>query len=581
MPALIEFSRVDFEYPLSGGEAIPALKDVSVRIEEGERVAVVGANGSGKTTFARLANALLVPKQGTIRVAGMDTREPAFHAAIHAMVGMVFQFPEDQFVATIIEEDVAFGPENLGLKPAEIRQRVEQALREVGLWEYRQRAPHLLSSGQMQRLALAGVLAMRPRCVIFDEATTMLDPGGRKMMLASLNRLHQEGITVVFITHHMEEAVQADRVLAFDHGRLAFDGSPQNLFNDEKKLHELQLEPPPAASLAKRLKALLPNLPDGLLEPEELIAALPYCPTSADSPTSTLPNQSSTEATAVIRVSNLGYTYLKGTPFSHRALDGINLVVPAGSSHVLLGATGSGKTTLLQHLNGLIKPQEGSVRVGPFDFALHSPSRKAVAQVVSLMFQNPEIQFFERYAGDEIAYGPRMIKLNEPLADRVRWAMQMAGLDFETYKDRPLFTLSGGERRKVALASALALKPSILLLDEPTGGLDPRSRVELLSKLTKLRETGVTLAFSSHQIEDAVLLADSAALLNEGRIAMAGSVSTTLDDAQRLEPYGLEAPLAARVAAGLREKGWAIPAGIVRVEDLEASLDLALEACEP
>lgn len=581
MPALIEFSRVDFEYPLSGGEPIPALKDVSLRIEEGERVAVVGANGSGKTTFARLANALLVPKRGVVRVSGMDTREPAFHAAIHAMVGMVFQFPEDQFVATIIEEDVAFGPENLGLDPAEIRQRVEKALREVGLWEYRQHAPHQLSSGQMQRLALAGVLAMRPRCVIFDEATTMLDPGGRKMVLTSLNRLNQEGITVVFITHHMEEAVQADRVLAFDRGRLSFDGSPQHLFNDENMLRELQLELPPAARIARRLKTLIPDLPEGLLKPEELIAALPFCPSSAVSPTSVHPNQTFTGSTAVIQVSNLGHTYLKGTPFSHRALDGINLVVPAGSSHVLLGATGSGKTTLLQHLNGLIHPQEGSVRVGPFDFAVHTPSRKAVAQVIGLMFQNPEIQFFERYTGDEIAYGPRMIQLNEPLADRVRWAMQMAGLDFETYKDRPLFALSGGERRKVGLASALALKPSILLLDEPTGGLDPRSRVDLLGKLTKLRETGVTLAFSSHQIEDAVLLADGAALLNEGKVVIEGPVSTTLDDAQRLEPYGLEAPLAARVAGGLREKGWAIAHGIVRVEDLEASLELALEACEP
>ncbi|MEJ5360405.1 MAG: ATP-binding cassette domain-containing protein, partial [Desulfobacterales bacterium] len=225
--ALIEIENLSYSHPVRGSEAIPALRGINLRIEEGEYVALIGANGSGKTTLARHLNALLLPDQGTVRINGMDTRETRFHPQIRSLVGMVFQSPEDQLVAAILEEDVAFGPENLGLPPAEIRQRVEEALEITGLKEHRQRPPHLLSAGQMQRAALAGVLAMRPRCVIFDETTAMLDPAGRHMVRRLMRRLHEEGLTVIVISHFMREAVAAQRVIVLNKGEIALDSTPQ------------------------------------------------------------------------------------------------------------------------------------------------------------------------------------------------------------------------------------------------------------------------------------------------------------------------------------------------------------------
>ena len=214
--ALIELEHVSFLYPNAPGAA---LEDISLTIEEGERVALVGANGSGKTTLARLLNALYLPNGGSVRIAGMDTRRPELHRAIRQVVGMVFQNPEDQLVAAVVEEDLAFGLENLGMPPDEMRRRVDDALNTFELWEHRLRPPHLLSTGQMQRLALAGVLVVEPRVVVFDETTAMLDPAGRRTVLAHIDELHHKGATVVAITHFMGEAARCERVIALSHGR--------------------------------------------------------------------------------------------------------------------------------------------------------------------------------------------------------------------------------------------------------------------------------------------------------------------------------------------------------------------------
>ena len=213
MPVLIEVDNLTYVHPQADPAALPALQGISFTIEEGELVALVGANGSGKTTLARHLNALLVPTSGKILISGFDTRQETDYSTIRSTVGMVFQSPEDQIVGMTVEEDIAFGPENLGLAPAEIRRRVNEALAIVNMEQLRLRSPHQLSAGQMQRVALAGILAMRPRCIVFDETTSMLDPQGRRDVMDLLLQLNREGLTIIYITHFMEEAAQARRVI--------------------------------------------------------------------------------------------------------------------------------------------------------------------------------------------------------------------------------------------------------------------------------------------------------------------------------------------------------------------------------
>ncbi len=575
MAPLIAFDSVSYRYP-SGGDrpAIPALNNVSLSIDEGEFVAIIGANGSGKSTFSRLASALLVPVEGAVHVGGLDTRQPAARGRIHAQVGMVFQFPEDQIVSTTLEEDVAFGPENLGLPAPEIRRRVDEALHEVGLYEMRRRSPNTLSAGQTQRLALAGVLAMRPRCIIYDEASTMLDPRGRIALQETMRRLNREGITIITISHYMEEAVLAGRVVVFERGRVVMDGTPAQVFAQADRLAELRLDLPPAMRAAAAVRSVVPDLPEGLLTPAGVLAVLPEFPGRAGQvPPASPPGQ---DAPPFIEVDGLGYTYMLGTPQANRALENVSLHVAEGESHGLIGMTGSGKSTLLQHLNALLRPQEGRVRVAEFDLGDPAVDRRRVVRRVGLVFQNPEMQFFEYYVGDEIAYGPRQLKVDEPLAARVRWAMEHVGLDFETFKDRPLFTLSGGERRKVALASTLALKPGILLLDEPTAGLDPASRRDLLEKLLAMRAAGLTLVLSSHQMGDLARITRGLTVMYRGQSVLTGTTAEIFQQRETLEGYSLEPPVATQVAAALREKGWPLEEEIMTAEALQEAVERAV-----
>lgn len=568
--AFIELDKITYTYPVPGAAPQPALRGISLRIAEGEYVAIVGANGSGKSTLARMLNALLLPDGGAVRVAGWDTRDAAAHREIRRMVGMVFQRPEDQLVAATVEEDIAFGPENLGLPPADIRARVEEALDTVGMADFRERPPTLLSAGQMQRVALAGVLAMRPRCIVFDEATAMLDPGGRRAVRAMLRQMHHLGLTLVVVTHFMEEAVDADRVIVLERGRVALDDTPSAVFSAAQPLHALGLTLPPAAALAESLRACIPALPSGLLTIPALADALDALPHHAPpllpipAPTPSAPSDA-----PLIDVQHLAHTYLAGTPLAAPSLRDASLTVAAGGAHGLLGATGAGKSTLMQHLNALLRPQSGSVRVGDFDLNDPAVDVRAVRRYVGLSFQMPEMQIFEQYVGDEIAYGPRLLGLTRTeLRARVRWAMTLVGLDFDAFKDRLTFTLSGGERRKVALAATLALQPAILLLDEPTAGLDPAARADVLERLAALRETGVTLLLSSHQMEDVARLTEEVTVLDHGANALSGPVNDVFAQSDTLHALGLDTLVIGQLADALRARGWVLQSACLSMDDL-------------
>ena len=256
MAVMIETKELTYTYPAPEGETNrPALRGVSVTIEKGSFTVVLGHNGSGKSTFAKHLNAVLLPCGGAVYVEGMDTRDERMLLEIRRRTGMVFQNPDNQIVANVVEEDVAFGPENLGVPTAEIRRRVDDALAAVGMEQFARHAPHLLSGGQKQRIAIAGILAMEPECIVLDEATAMLDPAGRREVIDTVRRLNRErGITVVLITHHMAEAESADRVIVMNDGQVAMDGAPHDVFAQVDRLHELGLAAPDTVELLHLLR---------------------------------------------------------------------------------------------------------------------------------------------------------------------------------------------------------------------------------------------------------------------------------------------------------------------------------------
>ncbi len=274
---IIEFQNVCFRYEAGEGEEqLPLCVDnVSLQIRKGDFVAVLGHNGSGKSTLAKLSNSILIPESGRVLVNGMDTADEAHSYDIRSTVGVVFQNPDNQIVASIVEEDVAFGPENLGVPPDEIRRRVDDALKAVGMYDYRNHEPHKLSGGQKQRVAIAGMIAMLPECIVLDEPTAMLDPKGRKEVMETIRKLNRErGITVVFITHFMEEAVQADRVVVMDNAKIRLDGTPKEVFRQASLLKSIGLDVPKAATLAEELRKAGVALPSDILTATEFSNAI-------------------------------------------------------------------------------------------------------------------------------------------------------------------------------------------------------------------------------------------------------------------------------------------------------------------
>lgn len=274
---LFDIRHVSHTFETEEGKAFDALKDVTAQIKKGEFTAIIGTNGSGKSTLARHLNALLIPTAGELIVEGMRTSDASRIWDIRQKVGMVFQNPDNQLVAAVVEEDVAFGPENLGVPPEEIRERVDFALEKVGMTSYREQAPSMLSGGQKQRVAIAGVLAMKPDCIVLDEPTAMLDPKGRKEVMDTIHELNKkEGITIVLITHFMEEAVTADHILVIDRGVLKMEGTPREIFSQADKVTEIGLDVPVPADLARRLRKKGMAVSEKCMTDEELGEAL--CP---------------------------------------------------------------------------------------------------------------------------------------------------------------------------------------------------------------------------------------------------------------------------------------------------------------
>ena len=605
---MIECRGVSFSYD----GAVPALDGVDLNIEDGEFFCILGGNGSGKSTFVKHLNALLQPDAGTVCVNGMDASDPELVYDIRSTAGMVFQNPDDQLVATLVEDDVAFGPENLGVESAQIAQRVREALKAVGLVGFERHETHALSGGQKQRVALAGVLAMEPRVLILDEASSMLDPRGHKGLMKACRALHDRGMSIVMITHFMEEASEADRVAVFRAGRVAMLGTPEEILTRADELAQLNLDMPASCCLGMELRAK--GVPvHAQVREVDMVAeiAQTYAERSGAGTVgqSSAPQSEIVGGTVsasneddvpepVIELSHVSYSYslsarerrrwrkrsavadksnkqaLWGNdPSSPWALRDVSLTVRRGEFLGLAGHTGSGKSTLVQHLNGLIRPQEGSVRALGLDLS-NKKDAAAVKAKVGVVFQYPERQLFAETVAQDVAFGPHNLGLPQDEVDRrVESSLSRVGLDLSTVGDKSPFELSGGQQRRVAFAGVLAMEPEVLVLDEPMAGLDPAARRDFLELIDRLHRDGLTVVMVSHSMDDLANCCDRIVVMNEGAVFAEGTPEQVFAHADELKSIGLGVPAAQRMALALAEAGVPLRrGGLYTVESLADEL---------
>lgn len=489
-----------------------ALDDVTLEVCRGERVCVLGANGSGKSTLASVICGLLAPDEGDVELAGHavctgGVPDLAAYRDARRQLGLVFQNPDDQIVTSVVADDVAFGPENLGVPRAQIAARVARELRRVAMEKYAHADPSRLSGGQRQRVCIAGALAMEPAVLVLDEPSSLLDVRGRAAIMRVMGRLAAAGATLVHVTHFMDEALAADRVIVMQHGRVALEGTPDEVFatKNAQVIEALGLEMPFGARLAAALRqagatsdaVAAPGAPSG-----EKPAA-PAAPVPAAEP-------------PAILARDLGFSYGPDA----QALDGVSFEVPVRATTAIVGQTGSGKSTLLRLLCGLEAADAGSLTVCGINAATKR-GRCQVRRAVGYVMQHPERQLFAQTVAEDVAFGPRNQGLSAAEVERrVAHALDLVGL--ADRRDASPFELSGGQQRLAAIAGVLAMEPELLVLDEPTAGLDPRGRARLRALMADLAAHGVTLLQVTHSMEDAAR-ADHVVVLDQSHVLAAGT----------------------------------------------------------
>lgn len=591
-------------------ETLSALSALDFSIEEGSFVCILGHNGSGKSTLAKLFNALQLPTEGTVFVSGMDSREEKNIFPIRREVGMVFQNPDNQIIASVVEEDVGFGPENIGLPTDEIWQRVNNALSAVHMEAYRLKSPNHLSGGQKQRVAIAGTLAMEPKTIVLDEPTAMLDPSGRKEVLESVLELkRKKGISIILITHYMEEAVDADRILLMDSGKLVMDGSPREVFQNVERLREYRMDVPLITELAHKLQKNGFPIEKTILKKEELEEELFklkeegfVLQESKPEKEADIQEEAEVQKDAdikdekpeaddyIVEVNHLSAIFQEGTAMESFALKDLSMKIRRGSLTAVIGHTGSGKSTLVQHLNGLIKAKSGEIFVsfrenpplvkigksflffkgkktiiekeGKLSLSEEGFDYRALRFKVGLVFQYPEYQLFEETVLADVMFGPlNQGKSREDAEALAKNALASLGIGEELYGKSP-FELSGGQKRKVAIAGVLAMGPELLILDEPTAGLDPAGRDELFEEIAGLRKNyAMTILLVSHSMDDVARYANEVLVLHQGELKLEGTVENVFSKKEELEGMGLGLPQIRALLFDLKRNGMNLQLG--------------------
>lgn len=613
----VKFEKVHFSYKTEDAqdenvfaeETAFSLDGIDFSVEEGEFVAVLGHNGSGKSTLARLTNGLLSPTSGEITVFGLDAKDQKNLFEIRKQVGIVFQNPDNQTVASIVEDDVAFGPENVGIKREEIGQRISFALDAVGMSDFRHATPSRLSGGQKQRIALAGVLALKPRVMILDEATAMLDPRGRKEVMDVVLRLNrEEKITVILITHFPEEAMLADRAMVMSAGRIVMEGKPADIFAREEELEQYSLTLPRQIRVCRGLRQGGVEIADTMDEnaiaegvltafgADKSLANLDVKTEKVGDGTRSTPISPKKTGEGCIYCENLSFVYNPKSPFETHALDNVQLQINAGDFFGIIGHTGSGKSTFVQHLNALLKvpsankkykekkpkkglpiPPKTVLSVNGFDLTDKATDFKALRSKVGMVFQYPEYQLFAETVFEDVAFGLKNFakELSETeIENAVREALETVGLSYEKVKNRSPFELSGGQKRRVAIAGVIVTKPQILVLDEPAAGLDPLGKEEIMALLHKIHgDWCQTVIIVSHDMDEIAENCNRAAIFSEGKIVITDTPKGLFTDVDKILSLGLDVPFTAKIAKKCRENGMNISCNYTAADFVQKTIE--------
>ena len=574
-----------------------AVKDMDFIAHKGQIIAVLGRNGSGKSTFARHLNGLYAPDQGTVWIQEdsdvLDTSREDDLLAIRRAVGMIFQNPDNQMVGNTVAEDVGFGLENLGFQAEEIWERINEVLRLTGMEAYLERNVSHLSGGQKQRLAIASVMAMSPECIVMDEATAMLDPVGSRQILDTLYRLNREFcITIIMITHRMEETVRADQIYVMDDGNVELVGAPYEIYPQVEKLeqlgldsllsykllHELKVDYSDDKKFVKDLdenaKSALVDRKERLLSVQDAADRIKAClhdkklfdeknlneqnvldgidsyvndtkninkPEAAKQINSAQKDIPSSKNDILVEADNLEYSYKDGA-VQVPAVEQVSFQIRKGEILAVAGQTGSGKSTLLYMLNGIYRPMGGTLKVDGIDVG-KTKNLKELRKKIGFVFQYPEYQLFESTVLADVMYGALNFGMSKAEAEQAaREVLALVNISEEYYEYSP-FDLSGGQKKRVALAGILAYQPEILILDEPVAGMDPKAKRELFALIRRLHEErNITVIFVSHDMKDVYEIADRILVMGQGKLVYDGAVEQAFGTPEMVEKLGLEMP---------------------------------------
>ncbi len=575
---IIEVRDLRYSYPNANAQA---LNGIDLTIDEGEFVLLTGPSGCGKTTFCRTLNGLIPHfyngvMEGSVVVTGLNTKEHQTpELAQH--VGLIFQNPDNQIFALTVEKDVGFGLENQGVHKEEMIKEIDWALEAVGISHLKDRATHELSGGQKQRLAIASILAMRPKILVLDEPTSFLDPIGAERIFLVLDKLNREhGITILLIEHRVDLAARyVDRVVIFSEGKIISNGTPEDIFaSEETRLSGVGI--PKVVDLYNRLKGLGFPLKRTPLTPDTLVRQLEEVfhnyPTKLPV-RSIIPDLDEVAGEhhykPVIEVHDVSYTYPSGV----KALDGVSLVIHKGEFLAIMGENGAGKTTLVKHFNGLLRPDKGHIKVDGGDIS--DTSVASISRKVGLVFQNPDDQLFSESVEEEVRFALHNFGFDaEATEKRVNWALNL--LDIDRYRKSSPFILSGGERKRVALGSVLAWDPEIVVLDEPTIGQDHGQKERLMHFLMQLRTQGKTTIIVTHDVEFVAECKPRVVLMADGNVIADGPVKAVMTNDNALKRASVSPPEITKVFSKLSSHG--IPRDILDVSEAAELLNQYKEA---